>query len=249
MNHTYRLIKDKPDARDFMFKVTAPVANLPHYVDLRPGMPAVYDQGELGSCSGNAIAAAFQFDQLKEHITSWNPSRLFIYYNERLIEGTVNEDSGAELRDGIKTIAGYGVCEESLWPYNIAQFTVKPSAAAYAEAKQHTAVQYERVTQNLNEMKQVLAGGFPIVVGIMVYESFESEEVANTGVVPMPAANEQCLGGHAVVVVGYSDEHHQFIMRNSWGTSWGDKGYFYIPYEYLTNTELGTDYWVVTQVK
>lgn len=248
MNQKYRLVKDSPDTRDFLFKVT-PVANLPHYVDLRAGMPAIYDQGELGSCSGNAIAAAFQFDQLKEHITAWNPSRLFIYYNERLIEGTVNEDSGAELRDGIKSIAGYGVCEETLWPYDISKFTDKPSAQAYAEAKQHTALQYERVTQNLNDMKHVLASGFPIVVGVMLYEAFESDEVAATGIVPMPTSGEECLGGHAVVVVGYSDEHHQFILRNSWGESWGDKGYFYMPYEYLTDPDLGTDYWVVTQVK
>lgn len=244
----YNVVKDTLDHRDLKFTV-APVATLPHAVDLRPGMPAVYDQGDLGSCTGNAIAAAFQFDQMKEHITSWTPSRLFIYYNERLIEGDVSEDAGAQIRDGIKAIAGYGVCEETLWPYNVSQFAVKPSAAAYAEARLNTAVTYARVEQNLNDMKHTLASGYPIVIGITVFESFESDEVAATGIVPMPTANEQDLGGHAVLVVGYSDERHQWIVRNSWGESWGDKGYFYMPYEYLTNDQLAQDFWVVTQVK
>jgi C1A family cysteine protease len=249
MNNNYRLVKDSPDARDFMFKV-APVATLPAKVDLRPGMPPVYDQGQLGSCSGNAVAAAFQFDQMKEKIPSWNPSRLFIYYNERLIEGTVNEDDGAQLRDGIKAISTYGVCDESVWAYDVSKFAVKPSADAYTEAKTHVAMQYARVGQDLLSLKQTLAGGFPVVVGIMLFEAFEGDDVAQSGMVPMPdPESDQCLGGHAVVVAGYDDSMKCFIMRNSWGKDWGDEGYFYLPYDYLTDPNLGMDFWVVTQVK
>lgn len=215
MSKYYRIIKDAHDPRDRHFKVTR-VANLPASVDHRPGMPPVYDQGDLGSCTGNAIAAVVQFDQLKEHIASWVPSRLFIYYNERLIEGTVNEDAGAQLRDGIKAIAGYGFCEESVWPYDVQKFKTKPSNAAYTEARLHTALQYERVAQTQTSIKQALAAGFPIVVGIVVFEAFESDEVAATGIVPMPnPLVDQDLGGHAVVIVGYDDAKQHWIMRNS----------------------------------
>lgn len=249
MNMKYRLLKDSQDSRDLMFKIS-PVGVLPSSVDLRPGMPPVYDQGELGSCSGNAVAAAFQFDQMKENIPSWNPSRLFIYYNERMIEGTINQDSGAELRDGIRAISTYGVCDESVWAYDVTKFTITPSAEAYEQAKQHMAIQYARVGQDLNSLKQTLAGGFPIVVGIILFEAFESDAVAATGMVPMPnPETDNCLGGHAVLVVGYDDAKECFIMRNSWGPNWGDKGYFYLPYNYLTNQNLGMDFWVVTQVK
>lgn len=249
MSKYYSIIKDAHDPRDRQFKVTH-VTNLPASVDHRPGMPAVYDQGDLGSCTGNAIAAVVQFDQLKEQIESWVPSRLFIYFNERLIEGTVNEDSGAQLRDGIKAIVGYGFCEETVWPYDVSKFTLKPSDDAYNEARLHKALQYERVGQTATEIKQALASGYPIVVGIVVYEAFESQDVALTGVVPMPNPQfEQDLGGHAVVIVGYDDAKQHWIMRNSWGAGWGDQGYFYLPYPYLTNPQLATDMWIVTQVQ
>jgi len=156
---------------------------------------------------------------------------------------------GAQIRDGIKVINQYGVCEETLWAYNPAAFTTKPSAAAYAEAKLHNALKYQRVNQDLNSLKQTLASGYPIVTGISVYQSFESGNVAATGMVPMPLEGEQCLGGHAVLIVGYDDSMQCFIMRNSWGTSWGVQGYFYIPYVYLSNPTMASDMWVVTVVK
>lgn len=243
----YNLVRDSVDSRDFKFKLTQAQA-IPASVDLRAGMPSVYDQGQLGSCSGNAVAAAFQYDQIKQNIPVWNPSRLFIYYNERLMEGTVNQDAGAELRDGIKSIATYGVCKEATWPYDVSQFAVKPITEAYTEAKQNLALQYERVNQDLVDLKTVLASGYPIVVGIMLFEAFESDQVAEIGIVPMPSPQDQCIGGHAVVICGYNDATSRFLMRNSWGPSWGDQGYFYLPYEYLTNDQLALDFWVVTSI-
>jgi C1A family cysteine protease len=222
----------------------------PLVVDLRPVMPPVYDQGELGSCTANAIAGAFEYERKRQKLQNIvTPSRLFIYYNERLIEGTVNEDAGAEIRDGIKSVVSQGVCPETEWPYDITKFTVKPSPQCYTDALKETVTSYARVSQYLSQMKLALVGGFPIILGIQVYASFESDQVAQTGVVPLPTTGEQCLGGHAVLVVGYEETKDVFIMRNSWGTDWGQKGYFTIPYAYLLNSNLSSDFWIIKSVK
>jgi C1A family cysteine protease len=178
------------------------------------------------------------------------PSRLFIYYNERSIEGTVASDSGAQIRDGIKSVNQQGACPEDLWPYVIASFAEQPPANCYTVAAQNKVKAYQRLTQNLNQMKACLASGYPFVFGFTVYESFESQTVAQTGVVNMPAASEQVLGGHAVVAVGYDDSQQRFIVRNSWGTGWGLQGYFTMPYSYLTQAHpaLASDFWTIRLV-
>ncbi|MGD0236095.1 MAG: C1 family peptidase [Syntrophorhabdales bacterium] len=218
--------------------------SLPSSVDLRPTCPAVADQGNLGSCTANALAGAMEFLMLKDQKPYADLSRLFIYYNERVIEGTVDQDSGAMIRDGIKTLADQGVCTEALWPYDISRFTVKPTDACYQEALKYKVTLYARLNV-IDEMRTCLADGFPFVFGFTVYESFESQDVANTGVVPMPGTNEQVLGGHAVVGVGYDDSQKRFIVRNSWGNAWGMKGYFTIPYDYLANRDLSDDFWAI----
>jgi C1A family cysteine protease len=243
---------DLPDARDHLF--AAPmrvVAKLPAKVDLTDHCPkTVYDQGELGSCTANAIAAAFEFDLLKEKKPDMMPSRLFIYYNERLIEGSVGSDSGARIRDGIKVVNAIGVPPESDCPYVIQHFTQKPSTKAFADAKRHRATSYSRVVQDLTQMRGCLAAGFPFVVGFTVYTSFESQQVAQTGVVPMPdLQHETVLGGHAVLAVGYDDSQQRFILRNSWGAGWGMAGYFTMPYAYLISRSLASDFWTIRVVK
>ena len=241
---------DLPDARDHLY--AAPLATLgvmPLSVDLRSKFPLPYDQGQLGSCTGNAIAGAIQFERRKQMLTpDFIPSRLFIYYNERVIEGTVNVDSGAQIRDGIKSVVKQGACKETTWPYNINKFTNKPSAAAYTEASKHTVTSYSRLTQIAPQLKGCLASGFPFVFGFTVYESFESPEVAKSGVAPMPGPSEQVVGGHAVLAVGYNEAKQTFLVRNSWGTGWGQKGYFTIPYAYLTNQNLSDDFWTIRLV-
>src|SRR5438309_299562 len=216
-------IPDLPDLRDFLY--AAPVAMLralPPRVDLRRQCPSIYDQGQLGSCTANAIGGAIEFDQMKQGLPQiFVPSRLFIYYNERVMEGTVNSDSGAMIRDGIKSVAHQGVCPETEWPYDITKFTNKPSASCYTDALKDRAVAYQRVIPLLNQLKGCLAAGYPFVFGFTVYESFESQQVTNTGHAPMPATSEQVLGGHAVLCVGYEDAHQWFICRNSWGDAWG----------------------------
>jgi C1A family cysteine protease len=243
----YGWIPDVPDQRDHLY--AAPIARLrafPPKTDLRRQCPAVYDQGELGSCTGNAIAGAVQFDRRKlKRRPDFVPSRLFIYYNERVIEHTVESDSGAQIRDGIKSVAKLGVCPETEWPYDIAKFAVKPPATCYRHAKKYRAIGYQRVVQSLAQMKGCLASGYPFVFGFTVYESFESDQVARTGVVPMPAAAEKVLGGHAVLAVGYDDTAQRFIVRNSWGRRWGIAGYFTIPYAYLADDNLAADFWTI----
>jgi C1A family cysteine protease len=246
----YGWVRDLPDHRDFLFAAPgATLAALPPKADLRPKCPPVYDQGQLGSCTANAIAGLFQFDELKEEKDNPPvPSRLFIYYNERAIEGSVGTDSGAQLRDGIKTVVKYGVCPEHIWPYDISQFAVKPPAAAFQQAKQDRAINYLRIPQVLNQMKGCLASGFPFVFGFSVYESFEGRQVAQTGVMNLPESSEAVLGGHAVCAVGYDDSERRFTVRNSWGTGWGMQGYFTMPYAYMTDPNLASDFWTIRKV-
>jgi C1A family cysteine protease len=243
-------VPDLPDARDFQFSAPDKVlASLPSKVDLRSKCPPIYDQGQLGSCTANAIAGAYEFDQAQQHLADFMPSRLFIYFNERTMEGTVDIDAGAMLRDGIKSVAKLGVCTEKSWPYDIAAFTDRPGPACFREALKHQAIVYRSVPQQLNMLQACLATGTPFVFGFSVYESFESEDVARTGVVDMPAAKDKQVGGHAVVAVGYDNAAQRFLMRNSWGRNWGQKGYFTMPYAYLTSPQLAMDFWAIYAVE
>jgi C1A family cysteine protease len=250
-SHRFGWIPDLPDHRDLVY--AAPprtLAALPPSADLRSACPPVYDQGNLGSCTANAIAAALEFDQLKERAPEvFVPSRLFIYYNERAMEGTVDEDAGAMIRDGIKSVAKKGAPPEPLWPYVVSRFRRKPAAKAFRAATSHQAVLYQRVTPQAADLKACLAGGFPFVFGFAVYESFESDTVARNGRVPMPGAGEELLGGHAVMAVGYDDASARFIVRNSWGASWGMSGYFTMPYAYVTDQNLCDDFWTIRSVE
>jgi len=239
----YGLIKQTKDPRDYKLKQLLSVHGavvLPTSVDLRKSCPAIYDQGELGSCTANAgVAARVMLDKIKVQL-----SRLFLYYQERVIEGDVSQDGGAQMRDIGKALSTYGVCPETDEPYNAAKFTVKPSATAVKDALAYKIKSYYSVPDT-NGIKQVLAlKAQPVLSGILVYESFESATVAKTGIIPMPAKKEKLLGGHAICIVGYDDSKSWFICRNSWGASWGDKGYFYLPYTYF-NGKLASDFWVL----
>ena len=241
----YGWIPDVPDQRDMLYGAVRPVpSTLPPHIDLRPTCSSVEDQGNLGSCTGNALAGAVEFLERKDNVRFIDASRLFIYYNERALEGTIKSDAGAMIRDGIKTLKNQGVCSERTWPYIISKFSVKPGAACYKEALKRQITSYHRIL-TLDEMRACLAEGFPFVFGFTVYESFESQEVAHSGVVQMPQPNERSLGGHAVLAVGYDDVQKRFIVRNSWGTGWGQKGYFTLPYEYLANRNLADDLWTI----
>jgi C1A family cysteine protease len=246
----YGWLPDVPDRRDLLFSAPAEfMAALPPTADLRGRCPAVYDQGQLGSCTANAIAAAFEFDQLKQQLPAFSPSRLFIYYNERFIEGTVDYDSGAMIRDGMKSVNKVGVCPEEEWPYDASRFRNRPGSQCYADAASHQSLVYRSVVQDLHQLQGAIASGYPVVFGFSVYESFASREVARSGIVPLPTRGERQLGGHAVLAVGYDDGAQAFIVRNSWGTGWGAAGYCTMPYAYLTSSRLASDFWVLYSVE
>ena len=236
---------DLPDQRDLLYhSIMPPTLALPPHVDLRPFCSPVEDQGQLGSCTAQALVGALEFLEVRDKVQYANLSRRFLYYNERVIENSVAEDSGAMIRDGIKSLAKDGVCTERKCPYRISSFASKPSKGAYADALDHQIIEYRRLL-TVKEMRTCLAEGFPFTFGFSVYESFESDEVAATGIVPMPGRNETLLGGHAVLAVGYDEPTERFIVRNSWGTRWGMKGYFTLPYGYFTDRNLSDDFWTV----
>ena len=246
----YGWVRDIPDQRDLLYAPPPAIsAALPPKVDLRPQCPPPYDQGQLGSCTANAIAGALQFLEAKEGSPSpIMPSRLFIYYNERALEGTTASDSGAQIRDGIKTVVKDGYCPEAEWPYDIAAFASRPAANCYSDALKDRVKQYLRLTPALPSLLTCLATGYPFVFGFSVYESFESATVASTGVANLPGPGEVLVGGHAVMAVGYDQAAGRFIVRNSWGSGWGMAGYFTMPFQYLTDPMLAADFWTIRQV-
>jgi C1A family cysteine protease len=257
-------VRDLPDQRDHIY--SAPMARLralPPKVDLRGQCPPVYDQGRIGSCTANAIAGAIQFDRRKSKSKlDFVPSRLFIYYNERSMEHSIPLDAGAQIRDGVKSVAKLGVCPEADWPYDDtpadpktnlfpagAPETTKPSAKAYTDAQTYRAISYQRLTQSLAQLKGCLADGFPFVFGFTVYSSLYDGKGNPRVDVPLPSGKDGVEGGHAVVAVGYDDAGSQFIVRNSWGSSVQDKGYFHLPYAYLTDPHLAGDFWTIRQME
>lgn len=218
---------------------------LPTSVDLRNKFGPVYDQGTLSSCTANALMGVFHYDDPDSHFYG---SRLFLYYNERKADGDLSDDAGSTISQGVNVLHKYGVCSEISWPYDVKKFNSLPPSLTYKEALLHKAIIYEHIEQNTPSIKGCLASGFPIALGIQLYESFESTNVAKNGIVPIPLPSERCLGGHAVVCCGYDDTKKWWIMRNSWGSSWGDRGYFYLPYTYLTDDNLCSDLWKITKV-
>ncbi len=245
INAWYGWVPDRPDHRDLLYStIAAPLPTLPVAVDLRPNCSPVENQGQLGSCTANALVGNLEFLEAKARKKVTDLSRLFIYYNERALEGTVKEDAGAMIRDGVKTLAKQGVCAGRLWRYNIAKFAVKPRAVCYQQALTHQVQSYHRII-TLQDMLTCLAEGYPFVFGFTVYESFESKEVAKTGQLDLPKHGERTLGGHAVMAVGYDDASKRFVVRNSWGKAWGLQGYFTMPYAYLEDRNLADDFWTL----
>jgi C1A family cysteine protease len=244
-NQWYGWLPDRPDHRDKLYQAIAKAPKrLPASVDLRELCSKVEDQGNLGSCTANALVGNLEFLEKQAGKRPINLSRLFVYYNERAIEGTVNEDAGAFIRDGIKTLVKNGVCPETEWRYLVRKFREEPPKACYDHAEKHQVLSYHRIT-TLREMKMCLAEGYPFVFGFTVYDAFESAEVAKTGRLDLPKPGESDVGGHAVMAVGYDEAKQRFLIRNSWGTDWGLDGYFTMPYDYLDNRNLSDDFWTI----
>ena len=250
-NQWYGWKPDIPDFRDFTLKISDDtIQNLPEKVDLRNPKLPIFNQLRIGSCTSQAIATAHMFNQIKQSDKEpFIPSRLFIYFNEREMMGNVEIDSGAHLRDGIKSLNSQGVCEEIIWPYDISKFKDKPTPECYKDALNHQAVTYERVVQTEDQLRGCLASGFPFVFGFAVYEFFESKEMAKTGVLKMPEKDEKMLGGHAVICISYDYSTKTFLIQNSWGRDFGQNGFFTMPFEYILHPQLAADFWAIKLVE
>jgi C1A family cysteine protease len=251
MNRIYGWRPDVPDFRDLKYKVVK-TEELPKSTSWRtlPEFPEIEDQKNVGSCVGHGVSTAMEIVRWGQKMPPLDLSRLFIYYNSRSMEGTVLEDAGAYIRDGIKSVVKQGACRESLWPYAVEKFATEPPMQCYMDALQFQVLEYQRIdNRNIYDIKHALAHGFPIVFGFSVYESFESEVVAKTGIVPMPGKNEKLRGGHCMVAVDYSDNEGRITGPNSWNTTWGDAGYYHMPYDYITNPDLADDFWAITKME
>ncbi|CAF0979134.1 unnamed protein product [Rotaria sordida] len=221
---------------------------LPPKVDLRPYMTPVEDQSKTGSCAANCLAGAYEYLTKKANGRDTDISRLFIYYNARVKDQKAEKviDSGCTMTSAIEALEEFGTCLESIWPYDISRVNTRPTNQAYREARNHKITEAFRLNVNLSEMKSCLAQGFPFAFGLRLYASFD--KAATTGVVPIPKVGEsrrKTDASHALLAVGYSDQSKAFIVRNSWGAHWGDNGYCFMPYEYVTNPSLCFDVWTI----
>jgi C1A family cysteine protease len=236
-----RLQRDPNHASEPQLATTTyAAADLPARVDLRPHLPPVVDQGETESCTANALAGAYGYLEGRIAGKQTAVSRLFIYYNERALEDSVAEDEGAVIADGIKVLKRYGACEERTWPFHPDRLEDKPHAKAYAEGKGHEIDQAATVAVDLHAMRHCLAEGYPFVFGLDI-DDFEPDA---RGFLKRPTSKKD-LGGHAMCCVGYDDTKKVFIIRNSWGPDWGDKGYGYVPYAWMTDEEACSDLWTL----
>jgi hypothetical protein len=212
-------------------------------IDLRSNFGVLYDQGKIGSCTANALCSIFEYDATN----GFKGSRLFLYYNERIFINETEKDEGAFIEDGIKALKIYGLCSEKDWEYKIENVFIKPPKEIYIKAKNNFLIEAININNNLKTIKEWLNKNEPITVGIAIYSNFMSFTATKTGMITKPSKSDTFIGGHAVVICGYDDFKQLFILRNSWGDYWGDNGYFYLPYDYITNTNLCNDLWIIVK--
>lgn len=251
-------LPDIPDHRDMLFAAPqqVPLSGMPTRLDLTESgyLPEVYDQGGIGSCVANAVAAAIEYAMRKrpndpevsdflEEDRIFSPSRLFLYYGAREIIGLQKADSGCHIRDAIKVAYNVGAPRETGWKYDEAKFSHKPPKRQYKSAPFHKITSYRSVPVDIQQVKNALYAGLPVIFGVAVFNSFFSNA---RGDIPMPRSYDPMIGGHAMLIVGYNDVTRRFKFRNSWGAGWGTEGHGTIPYEYVGSRSLGADYWVLT---
>lgn len=232
--------------------------SFPQIVSLENSLFPRVDQGQIGSCTGNGTGGAMKVLLTEQQYPfPFFPSRLMIYYNARSLEGTTMQDAGATIADAVAGVNQWGVCPEDSkngwnWPYWTWMYQAKPLPVCYKDALVHRGLNSATVTQDRNTMLSVLSQGLPIIIGISVYDSFESQQVANTGIVPMPGSNENLLGGHCLFVWGIDQGKDIAYVRNSWGDwGWADhtgRGNCSIPLDYLCNQNLASDFHTISKI-
>ncbi len=237
MQRIYGWERQRVDERDFI--ITSPKKyDYPKSYEIDTSKTEIYDQLEIGSCT--AISAA----RVYRHLTGFDGSPLFLYYNERKEDGTINEDAGSTIRQSVKSLNKTGICNEVLYPYNISKFKVMPTINCYKDGLLHCIEQYERVNQTKNDICQTLFNGNPVLFGFDVYESFEGSIIEKTGLMPKPKKNEKLVGGHAVHIIGYNCHTKFFTCVNSWGKNWGHEGLFYMPFS-VALSSMCDDFWII----
>lgn len=232
------------------YRAAFPAANVPDRVDLRQHCTDVEQQGQIGSCTANAVVGAVEYHYKRRDGQSPDLSRMFVYYNTRQMKGAVPFDCGAQIREAMASLLAFGACREEIWPYNPMLFAVRPPQQAYDEAVSHEAVQYARV-DGVQGAIAALAQELPVVFGASIPERlFIAAE--RTGVMPdltPEERNRQMMGGHSMLLVGYENRERRFIVRNSWGEAWGDRGYCYIPYDVMECCAGPDEYWVIAELE
>lgn len=248
---TYKLgwIPDVPDHRDRILPAALFAKRLPKKKDLRDKCPPIWDQGRIGSCTAHAAGAAHLFEQLQKRASyARMPSRLYLYYFARELQGWQAQDSGAYIRDCFKILGQRGVSDEALWPYIESRVAKRPTSDADADAQNRQAISYARVNADERSICGAVAAGNLVVFGAMLYGSFMTEW-RRTGVIPMPGKNESAVGGHAMAIVGYDRDRKIYIVRNSWGVGNPMSGYHTMPFAYLHDRNLCDDFWTMSNVE
>ena len=235
-----------PDARAFAFAPKTTRA-LPKSVDLRASLPQVWSQGNIGSCVAHAVAVAHIAAQQKSGLKATMPSRLALYFQARAVRGWQHQDSGCYITDACKITAKLGAANEKLYPYTPSKFTLKPPASVYKDALLRQTIEYQKLDSTKeNVIRAALAEGYPVVFGSTLYENHD-KLVDN--VMPDPDLDTALVGGHAMAMVGYDDDKKRFLVRNSWGRSWGDNGHHWVSYAYITDLSLTDDMWIIKAVE
>ncbi|MGC8460932.1 MAG: C1 family peptidase [Candidatus Dormibacteria bacterium] len=232
--------RDLPDPRDFSYPTMPSAWDTPTVIDLRDACPPVSDQGESAACTAYALLSLFQYQrEATDTKLLENPSAMHLYWKQREEEGTSPHDVGAQFRTGLKLLHREGVTTHDVWDAD----STKPTKSVPETTPPRFV--YYRLPQSLHSMKRCLSEGYPFVFGFSVFSNMESDRVSHSGNIPLPRDTDMLLGGHAATIVGYNDLTQQFTIQNTWGEGWGDCGYGYIPYSYVLDTNLATDFWTI----